>query len=252
MGDQWDQLEGVTPQVREDLRRIERAFGQVSVEPVPEDVRMNWQEELDDVVLTEPILAKKDCRLEITAAESATWTVKPPEKGGAPGHGAWVDEQGARVWKGEEYQAMKLTLLITDQEVQTEHEGSRPRLTLEHQCNIAKYPYLDKKSGTVKWLGRANLHELEEAFGFEPVFQDAQGNGVAPYVTRTGRKVAPKGEGITRKLNPDFLSAYFTPAGHPNLEWGGKTVWADIGVESSEQFGDRNKVQRFKRAPVSV
>ena len=201
---------------------------------------MGWRDEQDDQIMSEPILAKRDCKLEITAAESAEWKVKEASKGGAPGH------------EGEVYQAMKLTLLITDPDIQTEHENARPRLTIEHQLNVAKYPYLDKKSGTVKWLGRANLYELEEAFGFDPIFTNGDGQSVEAYVTRTGRKVAPKGEGIKRQLNPDFTSAYFTTDGVPNLEWAGKTVYADIGVEPSEQFGDRNRVQRFKRTPVSV
>lgn len=201
---------------------------------------MPWQSDSDEVVLTEPILAKKDCKVEIVAAEATEWKVKEASKGGAPGH------------EGEVYKAMKLTITITDENVQTEHEGSRPRLTLEHQCNVDKYPYLDKKSGTVKWLGRANLYELEEAFGFDPVFTNGEGKTVEPYIGRTGRKMAPKGEGIKRSFNPAFTSAYFTSEGSPNLEWAGKTVYADIGVEESEQYGAKNRIQRFKKAPISV
>ena len=197
---------------------------------------MSWQEDADEIVQVEPIVAKKDCKVEVTAAESATWKVKDT----VPGHG------------GEEYRAMKLTLLITDPDVQTEHEGSRPRLTLDHQLNLDRYPYLDKKSGTVKMLGRNNLYDLEEALGFDPMFQDAAGNPIEPFVTRTGRKVAPKGEGNKRVLNPAFLSAYFTGDGAPNLEWAGKTLYADIGVERSEQYGDKNTILRFKRPPVTV
>ena len=201
---------------------------------------MSWQDESDEVILTEPVQPKKDCKLEIISAESAEWKVKEASKGGAPGH------------EGEVYQAMKLTLSITDPSVTTEHDGSRPRLTLDHQFNIDKYPYLDKKSGTVKLLHRQHLYDLEEAFGFDPLFTNESGEAVEPYITRNGRKVAPKGEGIHRKLNPSFVSAYFTSEGKPNLEWQGKTVFADIGIEASEQFGDRNKVLRFKKAPVSV
>ena len=201
---------------------------------------MSWQDDSEKVELVEPILAQKDVKLEIVAAESAEWTVKEASKGGAPGHA------------GEKYAAMKLTLLITDTNVQTEHEGSRPRLTIDHQFNVDKYPYLDKKSGTVKLLGRQHLHDLEEAFGFEPLFTNESGEPVEPYITRNGRKVAPKGEGIHRKLNPAFVSAYFTSEGKPNLEWSGKVVYADIGIEASEQYGDRNRITRFKRAPVSV
>ena len=84
------------------------------------------------------------------------------------------------------------------------------------------------------------------------VFTNGDGQPVEPYITRTGRKVAPKGEGIKRSLNPAFIQAYFTADGHPNLEWAGKVVYADIGVEESEQFGDRNRIQRFKPTPVTV
>ena len=198
------------------------------------------REESDEGILREPILAKKDVKLEITAAESTEWTVKEAGKGGAPRH------------EGEKYQAMKLTLSITDEDVQTEHEGSRPQLIIEHQFNVARYPYLDKKTGTVKWLGRQNLYDLEEAFGFEPVFTNGNGEPVEAYITRSGRKVAPKIEGVKRQLNKDFTAAYFTSDGNPNLEWAGKTVYADIGVEESDQFGDRNRIQRFKRAPMTV
>ena len=237
--DKWDYLEGLTEEVRQDLRRIELGLGVVTLVEHKEGL-MGWQEEQDEVILTEPILAKRDCKVEITAVEATEWTVKETSKGGAPGH------------EGEKYPAAKMTLLITDEEIQTEHEGSRPRLTLEHQFNLQRYPYLDKKSGTVKWLGRANLYELEEAFGFDPIFTNGEGQSVEPYITRAGRKVAPKGEGIKRQLNPAFLQAYFTSEGAPNLEWAGRTVYADIGIERDEQYGDKNRIQRFKRTPISV
>ena len=199
-----------------------------------------WQQEQDAVEVFEPIVAKQDCKLEVVSAESVEWTVKATADGGAPGY------------EGQTFGAMKLTLSITDPDIQTEHEGARPRLTLEHQMNLDRYPYLDKKSGAVKWLGRANLYELEEAFGFDPVFTNGDGQLIEPFLTRTGRKVAPKGEGIKRSLAPAFVAAYFTPEGSPNLEWVGKQVWADVGLEKSEQFGDRNRIVRFKRTPVSV
>lgn len=201
---------------------------------------MGWQDEGDDVQFSEPILAKKDCQVRIDAAEATEWKVKETAKGGAPGY------------EGQAFKALKLTCTITDASVQTEHEGGKPRLTLEHQFNIDRYPYLDKKTGTVKWLGRQALYDLEEAFGFDPIFTTADGQPVDPFITRTGRKVAPKVEGVKRHLNPDFLSAYFTPDGTPNLEWAGKTVHADIDVERSEQFGDKNVIKRFKAVPVTV
>ena len=240
--DKWDQFPGLLPQVKANLRLIEEVFGSVEVEelfaqPVEEGKIMGWQQEQDEVVSFGPIVPQKDVKLEIAVAEQAQWTVKES----VPGH------------EGEVYPAMKLTLTIAEpSSVRTEQENVRPRLTIEHQMNLARYPYLDKKSGEVKWLGRQGLYDLEEAFGFDPVFTNGSGQAMVPFVTRTGRKVAPKGEGIKRSLNPQFTQAYFTTDGSPNLEWSGKTVWADVDVEKSEQFGDRNRITRFKRAPVSV
>ena len=232
-----EKLAGLTPSVQADVRRWMETFGVGEEQLTFEEEKMaGWQQDQDEVVVTEPIVAKQDCRLEIVSAESAEWTVKEhvPE------------------YAGQTFKAMKLTLQITDPNVQTEHEGARPRLTLEHQMNLDRYPYLEKKSGWVKWLGRTNLYELEEAFGFDPVFTNGNGEPVEPFITRTGRKVAPKGEGMKRSLNPAFTQAYFTTEGSPNLEWAGKSVWADIIVQEDERFGARNRIQRFKRAPVNV
>src|SRR3990167_3185043 len=145
---------------------------------------MLWTDDADEVVVREPILEKKDCQVRIDFVEPTIWTVKEEK---TPGHG------------GEAYKAMKMTLTITDPNVQTEHEGARPRLVFEHQMNLDKYPYLSKKTGDIAWLGRGQLHDLEEAFGFDPVFVDTTGQPVDAYLTRTGHKVAPKGEGIKRK-----------------------------------------------------
>jgi len=148
---------------------------------------------------------------------------------------------------------MKLTLQITDREIKTEHEGGRPKLTLEHQFNIVKYPFKDKDTGEVRWMGRTNLHQLEEALGFDPLFVSASGEQVEPYITRNGNKTAPRGvDGVARKLNPEFVSAYFDSDGHPSLEWAGKIVYAHIGIRKDEQYGDKNIIKRFKKAPVTV
>ena len=248
MMDKWDTVPGLTPQVKADLREMERTFGQGEGSTLFEELTAGeegrtmsrWQEEQDEVIVIEPILPKKDCRVEIGAAETAEWTVNATSDGGAPGY------------EGQTFPAMKLTVTITDESIQTEHENARPRLTIEHQLNLARYPYLDKKSGTVRFLGRQHLFDLEEALGFDPVFTNGEGQSVEPYITRTGRKVAPKGEGIKRQPNPAFLSAYFHPDGSPTLEWNGKTVYTDIEIEANERYGDRNRIVRFKRAPVSV
>ena len=111
-------------------------------------------EEVDEVQVWEPVLAKKDCKVRIDFAEPAEWTVKEHVSGHA----------------GEVYKAAKLTVTITDKNVSTAHEGASPRLTLEHQFNVQRYPYLSKKTGEIAWLGRQAIYQLEEAFGFDPVF----------------------------------------------------------------------------------
>ena len=197
---------------------------------------MSWQNEQDDVVAYGPVLPKKGVKLEVAAAVGATWTVKAEGEGGAPGH------------EGEAYPAMKLTLTLKDDSVQTEGEHIRPRTTIEHQLNLGRYPYLSKKDGSVQWMGRSGLYGLEESLGFEPIFVDAAGAVVPPHITKAGRKVAPKGENIKRQVNPDFMKTYFHADGTPNLEWAGKTVHADLEIERSEKFGDRNVVSRFVAA----
>ena len=200
---------------------------------------MSWQNEYEDVQLTEPIQPKKDCLVQIAAAEGASWTVKPASEGGAPG------------FEGQVFPAMKLTVLITDPNVETEHEGSRVRRTIEHRLNLDRYPFKDK-NGAVGWMGKQGLYELEEALGFPPVYVNAELQPVEPFITRTGRKAAPRGEGIKRQLNQDFLRAYFTPEGNPNLEWAGKNLAADIEIQRDDRYGDRNRIVRFKPVPVNV
>ena len=198
---------------------------------------MGWQDDADVVSFSGPIQAKKDCKLRIDFAEGTTWKVKES----VPSHA------------GEEYKAIKLTCTITDENIQTEGENIKPRLVLEHQFNLDRYPYLSKKTGAIEWLGRQNLYDLEEAFGFDPIFVNGDGSEVEPYVTRNGRKVAPKVEGVKRKLNAAFTAAYFNEYGIPTPDaWINREVYADIGIEANEQYGDRNRILRFKKAPVSV
>ena len=155
---------------------------------------------------------------------------------------------------GKETKAVKVTVQITDTSVTTEHAGSRPLLSFEHQFNIESHPYL-AKDGTVKALSRNLLFSLEEALGFDPAFFDAQGQPVEPFLTRTGRKVAPKDvEGVTRKLNAEFDRAYFHDDGTPTLNWAGTKVYADIKLQTSEdeRYPAKNQVSRFKKVPVRV
>lgn len=219
------------------VAQIREVFGEVEQVSQEEWQQMNWQDEADPVELVEPILAKKDCKLRIDFVEPIQWTVKAH----VPGHA------------GEVYPALKVTHTIIDQDVQTEHEGSRIKAVFETQFNLQRYPYLDKKSGSVKWLGRASLYELEEAFGFDPVYLDAEGQPVEPFISRTGRKLAPKGEGITRRLNLAFTGAYFESPEQPKRDaWINKEVYADVEVEESEQYGNKNSIKRYKPAPVQV
>lgn len=192
-----------------------------------------YLEEGDDVVFSEPILAQKGVKCKVTFAERTEWEAKT---------------KGEK--NGTKYDACKLTLLIDDGSVKTEHENAKPRLTIEDQFNIVQFPYEDKKTGEAKVLGRTKLYQLEEAFGFDPVFK-AQGAIVDPFVTKTGRKVAPKIEGVKRAINPDFFNAYFSGDGDPIVDsWVGKTVYCDIKLEQSEQFGARNSVDRYVKAPA--
>jgi hypothetical protein len=99
-------------------------------------------------------------------------------------------------------------------------------------------------------LGRQNLYELEAALGFDPVFK-VNGVTVEPFITKNGNKVAPKIDGVKRFVNPDFMDNYFDALGNPIMaNWEGKVLYADIEVEKSLQFGDKNVIKRFVRPPV--
>lgn len=190
-------------------------------------------DEGDDVIFSEPILAQKGVKCKIGFAERTEWEAKT---------------NGVK--DGRKFDACKLTLQIDDKSVKTEHENAKPRLTVEDQFNIVQFPYQDKNTGETKMLGRTKLYQLEEAFGFEPCFV-VGGQKVEPFITKTGRKVAPKVEGVKRVINPDFFNAYFGSAGDPVVDsWVDKTVYCDIGLEQSEQYGPRNNVARYVKAPA--
>ena len=189
-----------------------------------------YTEQEDDVQFSEPILAQKGVKLKVAFVEKTAWKNK-------------ID--------GQPYDAIKLTLTIDDSSVRTEHSDAKPKLTIEDQFNIVQYPYIDKKTGETKKLGKTKLYQLEQAFGFDPVFK-AGGQVVAPYVTKTGNKVAPKIEGVKRSLNEDFFNAYFSSLGAPNVDnWVDKVLYADINVETSEQFGSKNVIDRYVKAPAA-
>lgn len=188
-----------------------------------------YTEEEDNVQFSEPILAQKNVKAKISFVEKTTWKNK-------------VD--------GQAYDACKLTIQITDESVKTEHADSKPKLVIEDQFNIVQYPYIDKKTGEIKKLGKQKLYQLEQAFGFDPVFK-VNGEVVAPFVTKNGNKVAPKIDGVKHVINPDFFNAYFTSNGEPAIDnWLDKNLCVDIEVEHSEQFGSKNVIARYLKANV--
>ncbi len=192
-----------------------------------------YTEEQDDIQFSEPILAQKGVRLGISFAEKTEWEAKT-----------------AGIKNGNKFDACKLTLTISDDSVKTEHADAKPRLTIEDQFNIEAFTYEDKKTGEVKKLGKTKLYQLEQAFGFDPIFK-VNGTIVPPFITKNGNKVAPKIEGVKRVINPDFFDAYFTQDGNPVVDnWIGKTVYADVIVELSEQFGNKNAIGRYVKAPA--
>lgn len=193
--------------------------------------------ERDEIQFREPILAQKDVKAKVSFAEPADWNPKDA-----------VKELGS---VADSYKACKLTVVITDDTVRTEHGDALPKLIVEDQFNVVRYPYLDKKTGKLAWLNRGKLFEIERAFGFEPKYVDRAGNSVEAYITRTGNKVAPKVDGVAQVLNVDFLGAYFHPDMTVNpTNWIDKDILVDIGVESSEQFGDKNRIMRYKAVGI--
>lgn len=197
-------------------------------------------EEKDEVQFAEPILAQKGVRLGVTGIEKTEWKLKKD-----------INVNGKDYAKDTAFPACKIKLTISDDSVKTEHEDSKPKLTLEDQFNLVRYPVVDKKTDMGKMMGRQRLYELEAAFGFDPCFE-IDGQPVEPFVTKNGNKVAPKvkGKEVDRKLNPDFFNAYFDNNGEPIMsEWVGKTIYADIKVETSEQYGSKNVIDRYVKAP---
>lgn len=203
---------------------------------------MTWNDDSDAVQFSEPILAKKDVKVRIDFAEPAEWEVKVKDK--------WsdADREAMREFVGKKFKAMGLNLTITDSDVKTEHADAKPKVSLTTQLNLDKYPF--PKDGTVQYMGRQGLYDLQGALGFDPVFV-VNGRQVEPYITKTGNKVAPKIEGVKQVINPDFFSAYFNPDGTVNpTNWIDKVIYVDVELERNEQYGDRNNVTRFKRRPI--
>jgi hypothetical protein len=196
-----------------------------------------YTEEADDVQFSEPILAQKGVRCGVSFAEKTEW-----------------EEKTKGVKNGIKKDACKLTLQISDDSVRTEHADAKPKLTVEDAFNIQTFIYEDKKTGEPKKLGRQKLFQLESCMGFDPCFQ-VDGKAVEPFVTKAGNKVAPKiqGKEVKRVVNPDFFNAYFDENGNPKTDnWIGKTIYADIEVEESVQYGNKNVIARYVKAPLAI
>lgn len=201
-----------------------------------------YTEQEDDVQFSEPIQPQKNVRCGISKIEKAEWEVKPKEKWTAD------DKENMREFVGQKFDACKMTLTISDDSVKTEHADAKPRLSIDDQFNIEPYPF--PKNGAVQKMGRQRLYEFEAAFGFDPIFK-ANGVVVEPFITRTGSKVAPKIAGVKRVINPDFFDAYFDAFGNPIISnWIGKTVYADIEIETSEKFWAKNIIKKIVKAPA--
>jgi hypothetical protein len=203
-----------------------------------------YTEEQDDIQFSEPILAQKGVRVGVVKAEKNQWEVKTKDK--------WTPEQleTMKPLIGNKYDACKLSMIISDDSVKTEHADAKPKLSVDDVFNIENYPFPDQKTGALKQMGKQKLYELEGALGFDPVFV-ANGVEVEAFVTRNGNKVAPKIEGVKRKINPDFFNAYFDEDGTPKMSnWEGKVLYADIDVETSEKFGSKNVIKRYVKSPV--
>jgi hypothetical protein len=197
-------------------------------------------QERDEVVFKEPILKQSDVKARITFAEPADWKPKAATVEAAREDGTQIEAS---------YKAAKVTVVLTDiDSVRTENEDAIPKSIIETQLNVVRYPHVNKKEGGIAWMGRQMLFDIETAFGFEPVFVDAEGNEVEPHITKSGNKVAPKIKGVARVMNPEFKRAYFHEDMTVNpTNWIDKDVLIDVDVEKSEQFGNKNVIKRFKK-----
>jgi len=195
----------------------------------------------DEVQFSEPILPQDNVRCGIVAVKKVEWEIKVKDK--------WNEAQKEKMKDllGKKYKALWLDLKISDDTIQTENEDGKPKLDVSNQFNIEAYPYPDKNTGELKSMGKQALYQLEEAFGFDPIFK-VNGEIVEPFVTRNNRKVAPKIKGVKRFINPDFFNAYITSDGEPiSSNWVGKVIHCKIGVEKSDQYGDKNVVLAYRK-----
>lgn len=190
---------------------------------------MGMRDTQDKPQMKEPILKQENVKLEIVSTEGSEWKHKP--------------ETGSNgVTK-----AMKLSLRVVDDSAHCENGDAQPGL-INDQMNLEHHPYVSKKTGQVAKMGRGQLYSLERALGFDPYFVDANGHKVAPHITRSGNKVCPKG--AVQQINPDFADAYFDMNDQPKFgAFEGKTVYADVDVETDETYGSKNVIKRYRENP---
>lgn len=150
-------------------------------------------------------------------------------------------------WKttsGPKTLAMKLTLDVADPRAKCANADAKPKQIVDY-INLEVHP---SQSEGKKATYISKAIGLMRAMGFEPTYVDDAGNEVEPKITRTGNKVAP--DGASTRFNKAFIDAYFTKDadGQESPKFG---VWADtkvranLKIEESEEFGDKNGVAKY-------
>lgn len=185
----------------------------------------------------EAIKPKKDCRITILSAEMGkSWR-----------HKVAVPAEGYKV--PGETRVMKLTIQITDDSVETENVDAKPKRRIDDMVILEQHPYVDSRDGVQKVMKLEKLFQLQQFLGFEPLFVNAHGQPVEPYVTKTGRKTCPKGASIA--FQPAFLDAYFDANEEPRFDaWMNLEGVASIGLkkqseEETLQYGAKNEVKSY-------
>lgn len=209
---------------------------------------MSILEQEDEVSFPCCIKPKKDVEVIIRSAEPMEWRLKDEVYEAADPltkelFDSKADDAGVIAFK-----AVKLVIEVSDENIEPETEGGQLKRTIESVFNIERYPYVNKRTGSISWLSRNTLFSIERAFGFDPCFVDEDGNEVEPFVTRNGNKIAPKNvSGVRQKLNEDFSKTFFDDEGNPKSEnWEDREVLVNIGIQRSDQYGDKNTVKSFK------
>jgi hypothetical protein len=195
----------------------------------------------------EPIQPKRGCKLKVHFVEAADWVPKDEVLRLDPGvRRASANPQD--LLEHPKFRALNLQLRVIDDNVETEHTEGRPAIITD-RFPLQRYPYWSKKNQAIDWMNRFKLFQLEEAFGFEPVFLAEDGERLEARITRTGRKLAPKVAGVRRVLNPEFQGAYFDQDLRPKVDnWLDQDLTADVVLDPDEGFGERNSIARYVTA----